>query len=336
MTQTVGAPAASVPDVEMVDRVGSWLEWPTEAIPRLYPIAAAGPPPDAFALQTDEEMRALLPQLDAPTASIDEIVSARPSRHTHPEAWWLLERLYHTLIDRDAAHPPPPWPAPLPSGDPFTHYFHLYVFLAAVPNLLRLHARRAVPEHVTWRTLRDVGLQVANYQTRHGRAGFDGAFWVWPHFRGDTYTLGRLQFEAHPSPFGGSSDGSAAAIGVHIPALGPLTPDACDDALAHAVEFFTAHYPETSYRVATCESWLLDEQLCSYLSPTSNIVRFQRRFTPVPGWSREADEDVLRFVFGRLPRSLDELPRRTSLERAVVAHLDAGRHWRFRRGWLSL
>jgi hypothetical protein len=327
----------AAPDIEMVERVGSWLGWPSDAIPRLHPFAAAGAPAGVFDLGDDEQMRAVLARLDVPPAAVDEIVGARPSAHADPEAWWLLERLYHTLIDRDVPHPPPPWPAPFPSADLFTHYFHLYAFVAAIPDLLRFHARRAIPEHVTWRTLRDVGLQVANYQTRHGRGGFDGAFWVWPHFRGGVYTLGRLQFEAEPAAFNGSSpDPINPALGVHIPALGPLDPDACDDALAQAVRFFEAHYPETTYRIATCESWLLDEQLCDYLAPTSNIVRFQQRFTAVSDWSRVGDEDVLRFVFGRIPRSLDELPQRTSLERAVVTHLDAGRHWQFRRGWLSL
>jgi hypothetical protein len=213
----------------------------------------------------------------------------------------------------------------VPADDPFTHYFHLYVFLAAVPDLLRYHAQRRIPEDVTWRTLRDVGLQIANYHVRHGRPGFDGAFWVWPHFRGEVFTLGRLQFE----PLG-------RRLGVHIPAIGRLTPAGCDDAFDQAVRFFATHYPETTFTSATCTSWLLDEQLGDYLSPRSNIIAFQQRFTPVTHWTREADDDVLRFVFGRLPATLAELPQTTSLERAIVAHLQAGRHWQFRRGWLAL
>jgi hypothetical protein len=48
------------------------------------------------------------------------------------------------------------------------------------------------------------------------------------------------------------------------------------------------------------------------------------------------DEAVLRYVFGRVVPRLDELPRRTSLERAVVDHLRSGGHWYGARGWLPL
>ncbi|MGC4788428.1 hypothetical protein ACLQ22_11420 [Micromonospora sp. DT178] len=46
----------------------------------------------------------------------------------------------------------------------------------------------------------------------------------------------------------------------------------------------------------------------------------------------DADVEVLRFVFRTLTTPLDELPRRTELQRAVVDHLSAGRHWHVRRG----
>ncbi len=321
----IGREVFSAPIDDMVERVRSWLEWPVEAAPRLIAFADAGPPPVPLELGAAAECRELLEQLDVPPGAANEIVDAMPAVDTHPEAWWLLERLYHTLIARDTHDAPPPWPAPVPADDPFTHYFHLYVFLAAVPDLLRYHALRRIPEDVTWRTLRDVGLQIANYHVRHGRPGFDGAFWVWPHFRGEVFTLGRLQFE----PLG-------THLGVHIPAIGRLTPAGCDDAFDRAVRFFATHYPETTFTSATCTSWLLDEQLADYLSPRSNIIAFQQRFTRVPHWTREADDDVLRFVFGRLPATLAELPQTTSLERAIVTHLQAGRHWQFRRGWFAL
>jgi hypothetical protein len=49
----------------------------------------------------------------------------------------------------------------------------------------------------------------------------------------------------------------------------------------------------------------------------------------------------LMFVFRRAATSLNaaslnELPQRTSLERAVVGHLEGGHHWKVRTGWLDL
>jgi len=55
---------------------------------------------------------------------------------------------------------------------------------------------------------------------------------------------------------------------------------------------------------------------------------FQRRFTMVPG-ARENDGAILHFVFGvERPKRLEALPQHTTLERAVVCHLQNGRHCR--------
>src|SRR5207253_659117 len=98
---------------------------------------------------------------------------------------------------------------------------------------------------------------------------------------------------------------------------------------------FGRHFPETPARIAVCTSWLLDEHLADYLPADSNVVRFGRRFALTGG--SEGDLDILQFVFGRLTMpDLAELPQRTALERAIVAHWRAGKHWRSRTGWLEL
>jgi hypothetical protein len=50
----------------------------------------------------------------------------------------------------------------------------------------------------------------------------------------------------------------------------------------------------------------------------------------------DGDRAVFEFVFRRVRPSLDELPQRTTLERAVVTHLRSGRHWQSRLGWIAL
>jgi hypothetical protein len=131
-------------------------------------------------------------------------------------------------------------------------------------------------------------------------------------------------------------------LGVHIPDFyGRLSPEACDASFAQARAFFLRHFPDERYAIATCHSWLLDEQLADYLPASSNIVRFQRRFQPA--YRPDADDvNILRYVFGyagTLPPSIDELsafPRCTTLERAVIDHLTAGHHWHGGAGWLLL
>jgi hypothetical protein len=123
---------------------------------------------------------------------------------------------------------------------------------------------------------------------------------------------------------------------VHIPPGPPLTPEACDDSFARALPFFRRHVPGGPYTVATCGSWLLDPQLVGMIGADSNIVRFQRRFIPVPDASWPGDEDVLRFVFGDPHAEVAALAPTTRLERAIVAHLNAGSHFRTTLGWARL
>jgi hypothetical protein len=314
-----------MPASEMVERVRRWLEWEPEDVRHLEPLAACGDPPPGFSVAMDGALYDLLLRLEVPSGYAREIVDSQPTPAKDPEAWWLLERLHWRVIDKDGPEQPPPWPAPWPVGEPLNRYFQIYPLLAAVPELHRSNAARGIPEGVTWDTLRDLGLQVGNFGFRHGVGGFDGAFWMWPHFRGEAYRLGRLQYTTDDH-----------SLGVHIPALGPLVEGECDTSLDLAREFFPRHFPELSYSTATCSSWLLDPRLASYLPATSNIIRFQERFERDPQWRRDGDDDVLRFVFGYLPDDLGELPQDTTLQRAVVGHLLDGGHWEIRRGFLDL
>jgi hypothetical protein len=179
--------------------------------------------------------------------------------------------------------------------------------------------------------------------------------------RGLIFRLGRLQFErasfppdrltytdpallALPDP---RPTPGALTLALHIPESGgSLSPIVCDSSLAQAHTFFSRYFPEEQYQFARCASWLLDPQLQPYLAPSTNIIQFQQRFHLFPE-SGNGDQDVLQFVFRRtnlnladpspsLHAALNELPQRSSLERAVVAHLQAGKHWQFRFGWFVL
>ena len=184
-----------------------------------------------------------------------------------------------------------------------------------------------------------------------GRGGLATPGWLSTHFRGDLYELGRLQFQRTRIPVHRvrtvfpDATGELAALNVHIPATGPLTPQACDDAFTRAAGFFARHFPEDGHRYTVCTSWLLDPQLTAYLPADSNIIGFQQRFQPVPDDepTDDAGDDaaVLDLVFHRRPAplhraELDALPQDTTLQRAIVGHLRAGRHWHFRTGWCPL
>jgi hypothetical protein len=277
----------------------------------------------------------LLRRVGVAAEVVPEILAARPVPET--DEWAQLAAWHHELVTGSS---PPGWPRAEPDAPATRRWLQLWAIVAAVPHALELNAARGIDEDVTWHTLTDIGVNIDRHVSAHGCPGFDGAFWLCQHVRGQIYRLGRLQFNVMSITFEPGPDApfrtGDPALGVHIPPGSPLDPAACDDSLGRARAFFARHLPGPAYRVATCASWLLDDQLVDMVGPASNIVRFQRRFTPVAGWSEPGDEDVLRFVFGNPHADIDALRPRTTLERAMVEHLRAGRHVHNRLGWLVL
>ena len=191
----------------------------------------------------------------------------------------------------------------------------------------------------------------AIHRAKYSTAGVDAGWWQLLALRGELLEIGRLQYhyvvtgESTLSPVPWYDDAEADALGpgfrrgdvqfgLHIPAGPGFTPAALDESLARAREVLGRVWPTDRRRLATCMSWLLDDQLARYLPDASNIMEFQRRFAMVPG-GHDDDEDTLEFVFRRPGATMDELPQRTTLERAIVAHLRAGEHWRARTGWFD-
>jgi len=267
-----------------------------------------------------------------------EIVAAWPSPGTDPTTWRSLETAYVTLVDDLGGVELLDLPRPAVDSTLLGRYFFVYVYLAALADVRRFHTQRRIPDDISWATLSDLGRNLRRDRLLLGDGGLRTSSWLTLHFRGSIYQLGRLQFNrinVRGAYVADAFHAGEPALGIHIPESGPLTPEACDDSFAQARSFFARHFPETPTRVALCTSWLLDPQLADYLAPDSNIVRFGRRFTLV-GDGYDGDADVLRFVFHRIGPKIDDLPQRTTLERSIVAHLRAGKHWRSRTGWLEL
>jgi hypothetical protein len=304
-----------------------------------------GNPAVEVALPDDDTLAGILRELDVPEEDIPAAVAAKPDPHIDPDLWWLLERSVHSLVATMGQVAPPPWfPSPddIPGMNP---WFFVHVFVATLPYTRDYHVSRGIPDHIARETLADLGRNVRVNRKRHGEGGLGVSFWLMLHFRGMIYQLGRLQFER--SLMRGNISEALKARGVeatrddvvlslHIPDfLGPMSPESIDDSIGWARSFFPRHFPEERYEYMVCHSWLLDPQLKQYLSPESNIIRFQNRFSLAEDTS-DADRSVIQFVFGPVPDDLDVLPQRTSLERAVVAHLKAGGHWHGRNGWFRL
>jgi hypothetical protein len=259
-------------------------------------------------LPDDPAAQALLRELGADETDAALVLAARP----HGAERELVERLAALLEDDMGGYRELDFPAP-------QGFVSVWPLLAVVPAVRAYHRERGIPDDVSLDSLRGLGLGFAESRRELGRRGFTKAGWLTLHFRGALYRLGRLQFNR-------SDDGP----GIHVPGDGPLDAAAVDDSLARAREFFPRHFPGERNAPFWCRSWLLDPQLAEYLGAESNIVRFARRF-------RLQDElydgaDIVRFVLGRVDGPPESWPRRTTLERALVAHLRRGGEWHTRVG----
>lgn len=330
-----------------VDRMRRELELPNHVVPWLHALKPHTGD-HLLRLPDDAEAERLLARLGADPADARETLTARPNPHDHAALWWLLDRVYRgTMAEMGQGVPIEGfagWPAIPQSAGVVGRHLYVWLYLALVPEIRRVHRECGVPDSLSWANLGLLGEVMHTHRRLTGAPGLGGlSQWSPPlRFRGADFQLGRLEFNRVAIALANGACGWA--LNVHIPAGAPLTAGACDDAFTAAREFFPRHFPDEPITFFVCSSWLLDPQLAHYLPSTSNIVQFQRRFhlvpTPAEYDRRHEDQVLLEYVFGRLPAQptippelLDQLPQETTLQRAFVTHLRAGQHWRPQTGW---
>lgn len=304
-----------------LDDIAARLGVTVEDVDRVHRLAGDRP---SAPLPAKADAPAILDRLAVQPADAAEIMAGWPDPDSPlwtPELRWLLDRSIALVrADLGGYRWLPPGPA-LP-GERGLAWRHLYVYmyLALVDVVMGYHRDHGIADDVSRAILADLGRNLAIHRRMRGEAWPVVHSWLTLHVRGGIYELGRLQHHRGDT-----------AINLHIPESGPMTPDAVAASLDEARAFFPRHFPDERYTAFTCDSWLLDPQLLEYLPADSNIAQFQRRFALEPD-GRDADVEVLRFVFRTVTTPLDQLPRHTVLQRAIVDHLKAGRHWHVRRG----
>lgn len=334
----------SVRDVQALlggaDGTAEWLD-------ALAALDGLEPPEVQVALPAADDLAPFLVDLAVPHQDIDDLVALLPVLEGSAELRWLLDRGAGVLA-RHLGSPdrPPTLPRLIPGAGVLRGYFYVYLFAAVLPHVRAFHRGRGIDDDTSRRTQADLGRNVAVCRRRHGVGGLPDGAWLSRHFGGTVYQLGRLQFER--ARLGNRTGQEVAASGlpfrpgdpvlaVHVPEFsGPITPRACEASFDAAVGFYARHFPAEPFRLAVCHSWLLDSQLADYLPADSNIIRFQRGFTLAERHRGDEDEPILRFVFGWVGGPLADLPRRTTLQRAILDHLAAGRHWHTGAGWRPL
>lgn len=121
--------------------------------------------------------------------------------------------------------------------------------------------------------------------------------WLKRHFSMELFKLGRLHYALGKSdcdiPEFGVLEGDNI-VEVHIPSDGSFAKSECEKSFVMARKFFAEYFPEYDYKCFACHSWLLDDSIADLLSPSSNILAFQRMFTPIRA---DESDDIFKYVF---------------------------------------
>ncbi len=206
----------------------------------------------------------------------------------------------------------------------------MMLIFVCFPGVIRRYEEEGIPEEVFWNSMMDLRCRLEECQRIQGEWGTSDAAWYAGFLELKRFGLGRLQFEKtffildQPWQCSGLTiHPRDPVVAIHIPSAGPLTEDLCLDAYRRAYDFF----PEQrigDHLVLVCNSWLLDPEYRTFLPPDSNILRFQQDFEILSLEKRDAFKDAWRVFGTEAERPLEELPRKTSVQRGFADFLTSG------------
>ena len=227
--------------------------------------------------------------------------------------------------------------AQLPAWQEDNGMAQLAVMLAAVCQTEKRYRREDIPAEVFLSTMDCFRRFLEETHARTGQWASDRGFWTWRQTGGLLFRLGTLEFEyrrIRPGPRPAGLEAEAPVLSVHIPSDAVLGREELDESYSTAQQFFSQEKlcPWGKPKAVVCGSWLLAPALNGLLPEDSGIWRFARDYRLYD--VDEEDQEFYEWLFGGC-KPMEELPERTSLQRAVKAHLAAGGRLGMARGVLT-
>ena len=151
--------------------------------------------------------------------------------------------------------------------------------------------------------------------------------WVAFTMRAAIFKVGRLQYEPASLNYGSASyTGGVLTAGRNVPVLSVHVQEGgtlggIDESFTEALEFFRLYFPEKKFSAFVCCSWLLDDCLIEMLGEDSNILKFKRRFTLLPG---QGGPNAVERVFGDAGVDLESFVPKTSLQKKMREYILGG------------
>ncbi len=207
---------------------------------------------------------------------------------------------------------------------PYTVWM-LLLIEASLPVLENF--RKSGTEGLFWATFADLRYKALECKEIYNVWGTFVAFWYPIFYSGNIVKLGRLEFENGVFPWDTySKNGITLRKGdpvknIHIPSSGePFDQAARLDSYRQAYEYFQKDL-HGGPLVCVCHSWLLYPEYGKLLSPSSNILSFQRDFDLVGQDDNAEFGDAWRLFGAAYQKPATELPEDTSMRRAFKKHL---------------
>ena len=205
----------------------------------------------------------------------------------------------------------------------------LLLFLLLCPHLEALYRQKGLPDDWFAGVARDLRSKLNECHAVRGIWGSFVADWFVRFFAVDRFVPGRLQFEliaipAQYCPEGFAHMAGQPAVNVHIPSGAPLRPEDVRSSMAAAAQFYADRFPDGNV-LFICHSWLLFPGHLEMLPESSGIRQFMAEFTLAGAYDDPTGHDLWRIFNADNTADLDALPQETSLQRAYVKWLKAGR-----------
>ena len=198
---------------------------------------------------------------------------------------------------------------------------------AYYPHAVELYEKLQWPVELLYDTMLDFRVWSLHHKENYGTWGlsWDAATFIRCHLLGRIIRFGRLQCNTiYPlwkelvDPAGKwVLEKGMQVINLHIPAIGPMTPEECRKSMEKMQEFFRIYRPELDWRAFICHSWLLDPQLQELLPESSNIVQFQKLGTIIPEPEKVSDAVFRVFGVKAVNDGVDSVPWKSSMQKIL-------------------
>lgn len=208
-------------------------------------------------------------------------------------------------------------------------YIQLTIYLMTALKTKEIYSQKSIDEVIFYDTIASLSRCVNEHLVSFGKYGYDRAFWNYRQIAMSIFRIGTLEYEM--VTFDGEDallEGEVIIkkgdniISIHIPSDAVLTPQNCKSSLKSAKEFFKKFYPDFSYHVFYCGSWIISPNLKQVLPESSNIIAFLNNFE-IYRVNHEG-EGYKSWVFKNQDLTPDLFPQNTSLQRNITAHIKQG------------